>query len=199
MLKKILIAAALAVVALVILVAKQPGEFNVSKSIAIDSVPSEIFANINDLHKWKSWSPWAKLDANMKTTFSGSESGVGSVTTWSGNKEVGEGSMKIVESVLNESIKIELTMLKPYAANNIAEFSLKKINDKQTIVTWSVTGKKSFTAKAIGMVMHSDEIVDKRFEEGLNNLRKFVEENAAKSAAVEVSTDDVKVDEEAKK
>ena len=30
-------------------------------------------------------------------------------------------------------------------------------------------------------------------------VRKFVEENAAKSAAVEVSTDDVKVDEETKK
>ncbi len=199
MLKKILIAAAVVVVALVILVAKQPGEFNVSKSLAIDSAPSEIFANINDLHKWESWSPWAKLDADAKTTFSGSESGVGSVTTWSGNKEVGEGSMKIVESVLNESIKIELAMVKPYAANNITEFSLKKVNDKQTIVTWTMTGEKSFTAKAIGMVMNCDEIAGKRFEEGLDNLRKFVEENAAKSAAVEVSTDDVKVDEETKK
>jgi len=170
MLKKLLIAAVVIIAGLSIFVATQPEDFNVSKNITIDAPAAEIFSQVNDFHKWEAWSPLAKLDANVQTSFEGSESGVGAITKWSGNKEVGEGSMTIVESINNEFIKIGLEMTKPFATSNTTEFSFKEENG-QTSVTWTMYGKKNFIGKAMEIIFNCNEMVGKRFEEGLVNLK----------------------------
>ncbi len=198
MLKKALIAAAAVFVVLVIIIAKQPEDFNVSKSLAMDATRSEIFPQINNFHNWAAWSPWAKIDPNAVNTFEGSEVGVGAIIKWSSdNKEVGAGSMKIIGSSLNESVKIELEMTKPMSSTNTIEFSLKEINEKQTVVTWSMTGKKSFAAKAIGLFHNCAKMVGDKFEAGLNNLRTVVEKKEVIAPAA-VPAEEAKVNSEAK-
>lgn len=176
MLKKLLIAAVIIIAGLTIFVATQPEDFNVSKNITISAPASEVYSQVNNFHKWEAWSPWAKLDANAQTSFEGAESGVGAITKWSGNKEVGEGSMTIVESINNEFIKIALEMTKPLAASNTTEFSFKEENG-QTSVTWTMYGKKNFVGKAMGIIFNCNEMVGKRFEEGLVNLKTLSEQD----------------------
>ena len=54
----IIIAAA---VLFLVAVAMQPSDFSVSRSTTV-AAPSEIvFAQVNDLHKWQAWSPWANI------------------------------------------------------------------------------------------------------------------------------------------
>jgi len=98
MLKKILIGLAVLVALFVVIVAMQPSDFRVEKSATIAAPPTEVFAQVNDLHKWDAWSPWAKLDPEAKIAFEGPESGQGAAMSWSGNDRVGEGKMTIVES-----------------------------------------------------------------------------------------------------
>lgn len=185
MLKKVLIAVAVVVAALIVIIAKQPENFSVTKNLAVDATQGEIFANINDLNKWESWSPWAKLDPSAKATVEGSTAGAGSTMKWSStNKEVGEGSMKIVESVLNEFVKLELVMVQPYKFTSNVDFSLKPINDKQTIVTWTISGKKTFAAKAMSLFSNCEEKLSKTMDDGLANLRKVSEEVKGAAAPV---------------
>ncbi len=193
MLKKILLGAAVVVVALVLVVAKQPSEFNVSKSLAMDAPAATIFPYINDFHAWEKWSPWEKLDPNSTKTYEGAQSGVGAIKKWSGNSEVGEGSMKITESVLNNSVKIELAMVKPYSADNVIEFSLQAVNEKQTIVTWTMVGKKGFAAKLMGLFHNCNEVAGEKFEQGLANLRVVAQGGTLEvEAKEEVKTEEVK-------
>ena len=106
MIKKILISLVVLVAVFAGVVAMQPSEFSVERTATIAAPAAAVFAQVNDLHKWDAWSPWAKLDPNAKNGFEGAPSGKGAVFTWSGNDQIGEGRMTIVESQPNELIKI---------------------------------------------------------------------------------------------
>jgi len=41
----------------ILIVAVQPSQFKVSRSAVIDAAPAEVFAHVNDFHKWQEWSP----------------------------------------------------------------------------------------------------------------------------------------------
>ncbi|HXK18635.1 MAG TPA: hypothetical protein VNG33_12570 [Polyangiaceae bacterium] len=56
-------------------------------------------AQVNDFHAWSGWSPWEKLDPNLKRSYEGAPAGVGAKYAWVGNKQVGEGRMTIAPSV----------------------------------------------------------------------------------------------------
>jgi len=175
--KKILIAlvvilAILGVFAAV--VAMQPADLRVTRSGTIPAPPGEVFAQVNDFHNWEAWSPWAKIDPAAKNTFEGPSSGVGAVFKWSGNSEVGEGSMTITESKPNERILIDLHFIKPFEGTDITEFTFKSEGD-QTVVTWTMTGRKNFISKGICMFMDMDKMVGGKFDEGLANIKAVVE------------------------
>ena len=174
MLKKILIALAAIVVVFLVIVALQPADFRIARSATISAPPAMVFANVNDFHKWQAWSPWAKLDPAMKQSYEGAPSGSGAISRWSGNDQVGAGSMTILDSRPDENIKIKLEFLKPFQATNTAEFTFKP-EGNQTVVSWSMTGQNNFMAKAFGLFMNMDKIVGGDFEKGLAQLKSLAE------------------------
>jgi len=68
MLIKILVIVAIIVIVFVVIVAFQPAAYRVVRTATISAPPSAVFAQVNDLHRWNGWSPWAKLDPDMKQT-----------------------------------------------------------------------------------------------------------------------------------
>jgi hypothetical protein len=49
----------------------------------------------------------------MKQAYEGAPTGIGAIYTWTGNKEVGEGRMTIIESRPSDLIRIKLEFLSP--------------------------------------------------------------------------------------
>jgi uncharacterized protein YndB with AHSA1/START domain len=160
---------------LAIVIAMQPGDFRVERKITIDAPAADVFVHVNDFHKWESWSPWIKLDPNAKNTFEGPPSGEGSIQKWSGNSEVGEGSMTLVKSKPNEHIKIRLDFTKPMQDTSDVEFHFKEEGSK-TVVTWSMYGKQNFIGKALCLfVFDMDKMIGEKFDEGLKSMKAKVE------------------------
>lgn len=182
MLKKIVLAAlavvVIAIVGFCAVVAFQPEDFSVSRTETINAPSERVFIQVNDFHKWESWSPWAKIDPAMKTTYAGPANGAGASYSWIGNDQVGEGKMTITNSHPNDHIAIDLEFIKPFAAKNLTEFSFKPDGDKTT-VTWSMSGKNNFVAKAFNLVMNMDKVVGGDFEKGLGQLKTLAESPAA--------------------
>jgi hypothetical protein len=174
MLIKILTAAAVAVLALVAFVATRPAEFRVVRAASFAAPAPAVFAQVNELRKWEAWSPWAKKDPQMKQTYEGAPAGTGAVTSWQGNKDVGEGRMTIVESRPNELIRFKLEFFKPFAATNSAEFTFSP-QGGQTAVTWSMTGQNNFIGKALCLFFDMDKMVGGDFEKGLAGIKAIVE------------------------
>lgn len=168
---------AIVVVALIV-VALQPSQFAVSRSILIDAARAEVFPHVNNLRQWESWSPWAKLDPDAKSEFEGAEAGIGALMRWDGNKNVGQGSMEIIESLPAEFIKFQLIFLKPMAGTSYATFRFEVEND-MTKVTWTMTGHNNFAAKAVGLIMNCDKMAGGYFEKGLTGLKAVAEQKTA--------------------
>lgn len=178
MLIKILIALAVIIVLFIIIVATRPSDFRVTRSARMAAPPSAIFPHVNDLGKWDGWSPWAKLDPSAKHTFEGPVAGVGAACAWSGDNKVGEGRMTITESRPNELIRLKLVFVRPFSATNDAEFTLKP-EGKDTVVTWSMSGKNNFMFKAVGLFMNCDKMMGSQFEQGLAQMKSVVETPSA--------------------
>ena len=162
------------IVIFIIVAAMQPAEFRIARSAGMSAPPSAVFAQVNDFHNWEAWSPWAKIDPQMKQTYDGAPEGTGAVYSWVGNKEVGEGRMTVTESRPAEFVRIRLHFLKPFKATNTAEFSFKPEGDR-TAVTWSMEGRKNFISKAVCMFMDMDKMVGGQFEQGLAQMKTIVE------------------------
>ena len=175
MIKKVFIALVVLVAVFAGVVAMQPSEFSVERTATIDAPAAEVFAHVNDLHKWDAWSPWAKLDPNAKTGFEGAPSGKGAVFTWSGNDQIGEGRMTIVESQPNELIKIDAEFVRPFEGTSISKFTFKPEGD-QTAVTWSMSAHHGFLEKAMCLIMNGKGMLGRELEKGLTNLRAVVQQ-----------------------
>lgn len=180
-LKRILIGLAAIIVVFVIVVILQPADYRVVRSAVIEAPPSVVFSTVNDFHQWNSWSPWAKLDPAAKNAFEGASAGTGSVFTWSGNPEIGEGRMEITDSRPDELVKIDLEFIKPFASKCVTEFTFKPADDR-TAVTWNMSGQNGFIGKAMCLFLDMDKIVGGDFERGLANLNSVVKDKAPTSS-----------------
>ncbi|MCQ8183148.1 SRPBCC family protein [Methylomonas sp. SURF-1] len=177
MLEMILIVAAVALAAFAVMALRQPDTFSVSRTLTMAAPASAVFAQVNDLRKWNAWSPWAKLDPNARNSFEGPDAGVGAVMRWSGNNQVGQGSMTIVDSRPDSFIRFNLEFLKPFKASNVAEFSFESIG-AETVVTWTMSGRNNLVGKAMSVVMNCDKMVGGQFEQGLAAIKSIVEAGA---------------------
>jgi len=178
-LKYVVSALLVLVVGFAAIVALQPSDFRVTRSAAIAAPPEAVFSQVNDLHRWEAWSPWAKLDPAAKSTYEGPAAGVGAAFSWAGNNQVGEGRMTITESRPNDLIRMNLEFIKPIKATNITEFTFKP-EGNLTVVAWTMSGKNNFISKAIGLFMDCEKMVGGQFEKGLAQI-KSIAEGATKS------------------
>ena len=174
MIKKTLIAIALILVVLSIVIARRPADFRITRTTTIAAPSAAIFARVNDFHQWEAWSPWAKLDPAMQTTYEGPAEGAGSIYTWTGNSKVGQGRMTITESHPSDLVRIKLEFLKPITATNTAEFTFRP-EGSQTLVTWTMTGTNDFMSKAFDLFMNMDKMVGSDFEKGLAQMKSTLE------------------------
>ncbi len=168
------IVVAVLIVGVLIFAATKPDIFRVQRSAAIKAPPEKVFALINDFKAWGAWSPWEKKDPAMKRTFGATTSGKGAHYAWEGNKDVGQGSMEITESIPSSKITLKLDFLKPFEAHNTVEFTLAVQGDT-TQVVWTMDGPANFMSKLIQVFVSMDSMVGKDFESGLANLKAAAE------------------------
>lgn len=173
-LKKVLIAIPILIAAFLIIAAMQPSHYEVTRSQAFDAPAAAIFPHVNTLKRWEAWSPWGKIDPNMKLTYAGPESGVGASYSWQGNSEVGEGRCTIAESRPNEFIRLNMEFFKPMSGTATAEFTFQP-QANQTELTWKVAGEKNLMSKAFCMFVSMDKMIGGRLAMGLIDLKKASE------------------------
>lgn len=168
----------------------QPDSFVVRREAVIDAPPRQVFAAINNLRNWESWSPWAKLDPSAETRYEGPAAGPGAAFEWSGDKKIGAGRMTIVDSRPSERVDLKLDMRKPFVAANDLTFALYPDGEvaeggwlarafgfgpgssaHKTHVVWSMSGSAGLASKAMNLFVSRDRMIGEKFEEGLETLR----------------------------
>jgi uncharacterized protein YndB with AHSA1/START domain len=162
------------VAGILILAALRPDTFRVERAASISAPPEKVFVLINDFKRWDAWSPWEKKDSAMRRTFGSVTSGKGATYAWEGNKDVGQGSMTIAESVPPARIRINLDFVKPFKAHNVVTFTLEPRNGG-THVTWAMEGDSPYFAKIVHLFFDMDRMVGGDFEAGLAAMKAAAE------------------------
>jgi len=163
------------VAALLAFAATKPNSFRVQRTASLNAPREKIFPLLNDFHNWPAWSPWEKLDADLKRSYSGAASGKGAVYEWEGNKKAGQGRMEILESSRPGKLVIQLDFLKPFEAHNTVEFTLQG-KGGTTDLTWAMYGPQPFVGKLMTVFFSMDRVVGNDFETGLANLKAIAEQ-----------------------
>jgi uncharacterized protein YndB with AHSA1/START domain len=162
-----------AIAGILLYAATKPDSFRVQRTVLINAPSDKVFPLINDMKAWTAWSPYEKKDPAMKRTYGAVTAGKGATYAWDGDKNVGQGSMEIVESSPRK-IVLKLDFLKPFEAHNTGEFVLEPKGDS-TSVTWAIYGPSPYMSKVVGTFMNIDDMIGRDFEKGLADLKAAAE------------------------
>ncbi len=170
--KKILIGLGV-VLALVLLVGfLLPAKMEVSKSIRINAPAGYVFEEINDLKRNSNWSYWNSLYEQMTVTYGSVSAGLGAVSEWDG-PESGKGKMTIVESIPNQSIKMDLDFMDQGTAQAWYTFATAGEETQLTTGFSSDMGLNPI-GRIIGAVLVKPEM-EKAFDYNLTHLKAIAE------------------------
>jgi hypothetical protein len=151
----------------------KPDSFRVQRVVLINAPSDKVFPLINDIKAWTAWSPYEKKDPAMKRSYGAVTAGKGATYAWDGDKNVGQGSIEMIESGPRK-IVIKLDFLKPFEAHNMGEFLLEPKGDS-TSVTWATYGPSPYVSKVVGTFINIDDMIGRDFEKGLADLKAAAE------------------------
>lgn len=179
MLQILLVVVAVALAVLVVVVATRPSAFHVERKLEIAAPRERVFAVLGDLRQFASvlvlfGKPWEEADPKMKKTFDGPAAGAGQSFAWSGNMQVGKGTMTIEETVLPEKVRIRLQFEKPMKSTGAWILAIDRA-PAGSLVTWSMDGNHNFLGKAFGLFMNMDEALRSDLDKGLARLKTLAE------------------------
>lgn len=150
--------------------------YTVERTSTMAAPPATVYNEIANFHNWTHWSPWEDVDPNLKRTYSGADSGAGAVYAWSGNRKAGQGRMTITDASEPSRVAIDLVFEKPWKAQNETVFTIEP-DGSGSRVRWTMTGKKTFMTKVMGIFKSMDQFLGPDFEKGLARLRATTEKS----------------------
>ncbi len=155
-----------------------PSEKHMERSIVIEAPIGAVYDQVNTLKNWENWSPWFKMDPDMKITYSGPEAGKGAAYSWEGEK-TGKGTMKITDSRKDKSVKTHIDFGAQGQATGTWTF---EVVPSATKATWAFDTELGMNpiAKFFGIMLERE--LGPQYEEGLKSLSAAAKKGAAEEA-----------------
>lgn len=174
--KKLFAGLAALVVLFLIYVALIPAHYVITRSVVIQAKPEAVFPYLISMKKADEWMPWKDSDPEMKSTYKGTDSGIGAISSWESTGRMGVGQAEVVEVLENQKVKTKITYTKPMQFTQDSEFLLSN-SSEGVVMTWNASGESPYINRlicALG-IMNMDKYVGGEFEKGLKKLKALVE------------------------
>lgn len=111
--------------------------FNIERSIVLETNIDNVWDNITDTDKKSVWSPWLILEKKCKQKTKWRKATVWFLESWEWDV-VWSWQQIITEIIKNEHILYDLTFLKPFKSSYKASFVLEWISETSTKLTWNM-------------------------------------------------------------
>lgn len=150
-------------------------DFSHEESIVINAPINEVWNETNTLKKMDAWSPWTKMDDNIKQTFEGTAGTAGAKNCWdSQHPDVGAGCQTITKVEAPYLMESRLDFTRPNEATGKAILSLEEA-EGGTKVTWRMESEFDYPANLINLMTSAEEAMGPMFKEGLGTLKVLAE------------------------
>ncbi|MEE9303986.1 MAG: SRPBCC family protein [Thiotrichaceae bacterium] len=172
-LKKVILSLLFLFVVLTLVSFFLPQKQHVERNVEISASAEKIYPYLINPKLFNEWSPWSKLDPDMKVQFTGPESGIGAGMSWQSNQsDVGNGSWKIIKTVENESLVTALDFGDQGTATSFFRLQPK---DGKTQVTWGFDTDAGMNPMKRWFGLLMDSMVGEAYQKGLQSLKVLVE------------------------
>ena len=145
------------------------------KSVSINASPDKVWQHTNSLKTMDQWSPWNKLDPNMKKNWTGTTGKVGEKNCWGGNENAGKGCQEVVKvDHTNKRIDTKIVFLTPFESVNFAHVQVIPEGNGSK-ATWSFGSEIPYPWTITKLMYDLEELMGEDYQEGLNTLKKLSE------------------------
>ncbi len=173
MLKKLLIALVICVVALLAVGFLISGEYDVKRTITINASPEDIYPHVTTLKQWPKWTVWnTDKYPDMKIEYAGERSGVGAMYSWTGETS-GDGNMEITTA--DEFDKVEWTLAFEGFDPSQGFCTMTMVENNMTRVEFGMKGSMGSNPLMKLMSLSMDSMMGSEFDQCLTGLKKLVE------------------------
>jgi len=154
-----------------------------TRSIYINAPPQSTYEHVANLRSWEKWSPWSKMDPDMKVEYQNGGVGEGASYTFKSEmKNLGSGKLTITDVHKNKSIST-LVEMNENSGEGYWDFSQK---DKGTNATWTFSYEpKNIVERVMGLFFNS--MMGLSLEDGLEGLKEYSEKAPPPSFNVQSS------------
>ena len=163
----------LALAGIVVAASLRPDEFRIQRTRHIAAPLARVQPLVAELPRFNTWNPYVRKDPNIRVDYRGPASGPGAVFDFAGNRDVGRGSIRVVDTTPT-AVAMDLEMIEPMPGVNRIEFTFVPAA-ASTDVTWAMRGRWPFVAKVAGLFIDMDAMIGRDFEAGLANLQQVAE------------------------
>lgn len=154
-----------------------PARSHVERSISIQRPPADVFRALDSFQRFNEWSPWFAADPQAQYRFEGPAAGVGARMAWSGNRAVGSGSQRIIESQPPRRIVVALEF---DGHASTATYTLVPEGDGGTRLTWAFDAEHGFDPFARWFGLLFDRMIGGDYARGLAQLKAVLEKPEAR-------------------
>lgn len=149
--------------------------YTIAREIIINKPKAFVFDYLKLLKNQNKFSKWARIDPNMKTTFTGTDGTAGFISAWdSEDKNVGKGEQEILKIVDGERVDYEIRFLKPFKSTSWAFITTSRVNENQTRVHWEFNGNMKYPANLMLVFMNMEKMIGDDLQTGLENLDEIL-------------------------
>ena len=156
-----------------------PAHVTVSRSKEINAPEYAIYPYLNNLRRFRDWSPWVARDPNMTLTYSGPPEGKGAKVEWvSQEPSIGTGSMEIVETEQSRSVNLTTSY---NGLEGTSYYDLAPAGSG-TKVMWSFGYETGSSPLKRWKALVIDGFIGAEYSAGLEKLKTRVEEDRRPTA-----------------
>ncbi|NRA61387.1 MAG: SRPBCC family protein [Psychrobium sp.] len=145
-----------------------PQNYQVDRTIIINSSLSDVHKLTNDLTQWPRWSPWSELEPSVEVTIGNVKQGVGANQAWTDDS--GGGHLLFIASSENKNITYNI-WFSDSENPALASISYKQLTANKIQVDWHIEGDIKIPVIGFYLALMMDMFIGPAFELGLDNLK----------------------------
>ncbi|PZR24007.1 MAG: polyketide cyclase [Citrobacter freundii] len=149
--------------------------YAVSREIVINKPVEQVFDYLRLQKNQEQFNKWVMTDPNKKVEIRGIDGTVGSVYTWSGNKQAGEGEVEIMQLKENQQIDTQVRFVRPFTSSANITFLTTPVSSGQTRIHWGFTSTMKYPMNIMLVLMGMEKLLGRDMEKSLGNLKTILE------------------------
>lgn len=173
LLKKIGLAIATLVLALLVAALFIKKEYTVERTVTVNRSTNEVFQFIRYTRNQDQYNKWIMSDPAVKKEYKGTDGTKGFIYAWDGNRDVGKGEQEITDIREGDRIDFYLRFIRPFEGKENAWMITRPLSADETSIKWGMRGRSTYPLNLVNLFVPS--VLGKDLETSLNTLKHVLE------------------------